>query len=520
MKIEQIEEAIRRRWRELKREWDGQFNTMQFPLLDTSAIRIGMDEGKKPCIIIEATRESELSEYVQISSGLYISVQKRTLSNEEKTLFVVAIDGDSELVYSSFIADYLLNLDISAPKQSFEQVYKIWKKKWAGSRKPISPREEEGLVGELSVLLQLVEHVDSAENLVANWVGPFKNLHDFEGNSLHVEVKTTTRDPPIVRVSRLEQLAPRDSGNLDLLIVQMDVMDGAPTLPMIVNTVLTHEKFRPHLEKLLERLEKVGYTDKHHLHYTRGFRVGHYTCCPIDNKTPIMPPEILSNVPSTVSNIRYSLHVKGLRRSSMTTEMWVEMANSLIDLKKKSPQKILPIRDNISIFSMPESLTLERKETIWFESKREGQENYMPKRPGMVTEVIRAVAAMMNTDGGTVLIGIHDLGQIIGLGRDRAMARDYDQLEIWLIRDLQEAFGKVPMATLVSLQMVDMNEFGIDSSEKVCRIDVMASPEPIVASMPNNIDKSRELKFFMRDGNGTQVFDLSEAMKIARRKWP
>ncbi|MDC3290460.1 PD-(D/E)XK motif protein [Candidatus Poseidoniaceae archaeon] len=520
MKIEQVEQAIRRRWEELKREWDGNFNTMQFPLLGTSAIRIGMDEGQKPCILIEANRESELSDFVQISSGLYISVQKRTLSNEEKTLFVVAIDGDSELVYSSFISDYLLNLDLSNPKQSFEEVYKIWKKKWAGSRKPISPREEEGLIGELSVLLQLVAQVESAEELVNSWVGPFKSLHDFEGHSLHVEVKTTTRDPPIIRVSKLEQLAPRDSGNLDLLIVQMDVIDGAPTLPMLVNTVLTHEKFRPHLEQLLERLEKVGYTDKHHLHYTRGFRVGHYTCCPIDDKTPIMPPEILSEVPSTVSNIRYSLHVKGLRRASMTAQMWAQMAHDLSQAKDFTHHTPPSVQDNISLFAMPESLTLERKETIWFESKREEQENYVPKRPGMVTEVIRAVAAMMNTDGGTVLIGIHDLDQMTGLGRDRAMAKNYDQLELWLIRDLQEALGKVPMATLVSLQMIDMSEFGLDSREKVCRIDVMASPEPVAASMPNNKDKSRELKFFMRDGNGTQVFDLSEAMKIARRKWP
>jgi hypothetical protein len=289
---------------------------------------------------------------------------------------------------------------------------------------------------------------------------------------------------------------------------------------MIVNTVLTHEKFRPHLEQLLERLEKVGYTDKHHLHYTRGFRVGHYTCCPIDDKTPIMPPEILSEVPSTVSNIRYSLHVKGLRRASMTAQMWAQMAHDLSQAKDFTHQTLPSVQDNISIFAMPESLTLERKETIWFESKREGQENYVPKRPGMVTEVIRAVAAMMNTDGGTVLIGIHDLDQMIGLGRDRAIAKNYDQLELWLIRDLQEALGKVAMATLVSLQMINMSEFGLESSEKVCRIDVMASPEPVAASMPNNKDKSRELKFFMRDGNGTQVFDLSEAMKIARRKWP
>ena len=520
MKIEKVEKAIRRRWGELKRECNGQFNTMQLPLLENQSIRIGMDGEQRPCAIVEIQGDAELSDYVQISSGLFISVQHRIIQNQEKTLFVVAIDSDSELVYSAFIADYLLKVDSTNPKQSFEDVYKIWKKKWSGVRKPISPREEEGLVGEISVLMQLVEHVDNAEKLVDAWVGPFKSLHDFEANLLHVEVKTTTRDPPVVRISKLEQLAPRDSGKLDLLIVQMDVFTGAATLPMMINKLLTHEKLLPYLETLLERLEKVGYTDKHHLHYTRGFKVGHYTCCPIDEETPIMPPEILSEVPSTVSNIRYSLHIKGLRRSSMTKQMWMEMAELLSRTSTEADEIATTTSGDRDFIALPESLTLERKETIWFASKREGQENYIPQRPGMVTEVIRAVSAMLNTDGGTVLIGVHDEGDIIGLERDRKISKNYDQLELWLIRDLQDAIGKVAMATLVSLRLIDAKELGYNSDEKICRIDVMASPEPVVASMPNDKDKSRTQMFFMRDGNGTQVFELSEAISIARRKWP
>jgi hypothetical protein len=325
MEIEEVEQAIRSRWDELEREWNGQFITMQLPLIEKQGVRIGLDEEKRLCAIIDIPGNAELSDYVQISAGLFISIQNRDIQNQEQIRFIVAIDSDSELVYSAFLADFLLNVDSTNPQQSFEDVYKKWKKKWSGVRKPIGPREEEGLIGEISVLMQLVEHVDGAEKLVEAWVGPFKSNHDFEANLLHVEVKTTTRDPPVVRISKLEQLAPRDTGRLDLVVVQMEVIDGAATLPMMVNKMLKHEKLSPHLEALLERLEKVGYSDKHRLHYTRGFKVGHYTCCPIDEETPIMPPEILSDLPSTVSHIRYSLHIKGLKRSTMTKEMWIEI---------------------------------------------------------------------------------------------------------------------------------------------------------------------------------------------------
>ena len=195
MKIEQIEEAIRLRWTELKRNWNGKFNTMKLPLLQNEKIQIGIDLEKRPCAIIIMPNNSTPINQVQISSGLYISVQRKTIEGDEKTVFVVTIDNDSEIVYSAFVADFLLNVNLDSPRNSFDEVYRTWKKKWAASRTPLGPREVEGLVGEIAVFMQLLEHMDDTEKLVDAWVGPLKSLHDFESNSIHLEVKTITRDP-------------------------------------------------------------------------------------------------------------------------------------------------------------------------------------------------------------------------------------------------------------------------------------------------------------------------------------
>ena len=513
MNIEEIEKALDSRWENLVHDWNGQFITMAMP--EDIGSRVGIDEEGRLCVLVDLTSDAEPSDYVQISHGLHIAVQPLSIDEIENLRFIVAVEPQSRVVFSAFIADFLLNIDGQNPRDTFEEIYQMWKKRWTGVRKPLGPRQEEGLFGEISVLMQLLHHTDDATNMVKSWVGPLDSLHDFESTSYDVEVKTTTREPPVVRVSKLEQLAPPDVGSLDLLVVQIEVTENGITLPDIVRHMLSHEKMQPHREALYERLEKVGYSDKHRLHYSRAFNAGHFTQCPIDGETPILPPELLADIPSTVSNIRYSLHINGLTRSSMTQESWAQMASRLSDVQPVTEQiETIQASSIESILEMPESRYLERKETVWFESKREGQKGYNPKRPGMVTEVLRAISGLLNQEGGTVLVGLHDEGEIVGLERDLKIAGNYDNLELWLTRDIEDAIGKDIAASLISLKLID------SSDKKICRIDVAASSNPVVTSMPNAKDSSRTEKFFIRQSNNTNSFSLSEAISIARRKWP
>jgi len=328
--IEDVEKAIRIRWEDIERAWGDQFTTMDFPLLENEKIRIGLDENKQPCVVVEMPRNTGYSDSIQVSRGLFICIKSLRIKNQEKARFIISAEIGSELVYSAFLSDYLMTVDLKDPRGSFEETLKEWKNKWAGLRKPIGPREEEGLVGEIATLLELSIHIDDSAKLVDSWEGPLDGIHDFETSSLHLEIKTTIRDPPVVRVSKLEQLAPRESGALYLIVVHSEIVEGANTLPMYIDRMLNNEKLSSEKESILERLERIGYSPKHRLHYTRGFQISKFTCCPINEKTPILPPELVAEVPSTVTDIRYSLHIKGLDRYTMTSDAWEDAAKMML----------------------------------------------------------------------------------------------------------------------------------------------------------------------------------------------
>ena len=55
----------------------------------------------------------------------------------------------------------------------------------------------------------------------------------------------------------------------------------------------------------------------------------------------------------------------------------------------------------------------------------------------METEIVRAVAALMNADGGRVIVGVHDSGEVKGLARDlQVFGDDLDKFERWVNKDL------------------------------------------------------------------------------------
>jgi len=92
----------------------------------------------------------------------------------------------------------------------------------------------------------------------------------------------------------------------------------------------------------------------------------------------------------------------------------------------------------------------------------------------METEIARAVAGLMNTDGGRVIVGVHDSGEIKGLGRDlQVFKEDLDRFERWIVGDL---LGKRIDPSLVS-QFVRLWWVRVRGVQ-VCAIEVQKSREP------------------------------------------
>ena len=88
--------------------------------------------------------------------------------------------------------------------------------------------------------------------------------------------------------------------------------------------------------------------------------------------------------------------------------------------------------------------------------------------------VIKTVAAFMNTDEGTLLIGIDDTGLPVGVEADYPLVKggDRDGWELWLTAAVKNALGAVAASDLsVRFCMLD--------DRTIARIDVRPGAEPV-----------------------------------------
>lgn len=130
----------------------------------------------------------------------------------------------------------------------------------------------------------------------------------------------------------------------------------------------------------------------------------------------------------------------------------------------------------------------------------------------MEREIVKAVSGFMNAHGGTLLIGVRDDHEVIGLDNDYRLTTKRgrsprDSFENWLTDLLDNAIGKPALANVsVSFEELD--------GQDVCCIEVRPSQTPVYASGKQTKD------FFVRLNNGTRALDVQEAIEyISTHDW-
>ena len=125
------------------------------------------------------------------------------------------------------------------------------------------------------------------------------------------------------------------------------------------------------------------------------------------------------------------------------------------------------------------------------------------------TVVLKTLAGYLNSSiGGTLLIGVSDSGQIIGL------EKDYKSLK----RQDQDGFEQA-IITAISTQLgADLCQyvkvlFHVVNGKHVCRLIVLASPRPVFLNQ-GNIPK-----FYLRTGGGTRDLNIQEAVEFIAHRW-
>lgn len=165
----------------------------------------------------------------------------------------------------------------------------------------------------------------------------------------------------------------------------------------------------------------------------------------------------------------------------------------------------------IDLIAQGESNQLEFKSTARWDLK-EGKKNRV-----MEEVILKTVAAFLNSNGGTLLIGVADDGTVLGLQPDyqTLKKKDRDGYELWLMNDLLlKEFGKA-VAPFISVS------FGLVDGKAVCRVTVQPGDEPTYVTIKDPKSGQPIECFFIRTGNSTNKLDKqSDFAKYLSTRWP
>ena len=119
--------------------------------------------------------------------------------------------------------------------------------------------------------------------------------------------------------------------------------------------------------------------------------------------------------------------------------------------------------------------------------------------------IVKTIAAFGNGQGGTLLIGVDDAGNVLGLEGDyHALGgADRDKFELHLRNLLNQAFGTAFVTNRVRINFPEIGEL------EICKIDVQPSAKPLVVSFKDKNGVAQE-KLYVRSGNSSQEIKLGE----------
>ena len=127
--------------------------------------------------------------------------------------------------------------------------------------------------------------------------------------------------------------------------------------------------------------------------------------------------------------------------------------------------------------------------------------------------IVKTVCGFLNADGGSLLVGVEDDGNVIGLGADYGTLGskgNRDGFELWLRQHLANNLS-VETAGLVRVKFDDVG--GLD----VCTVTVPPSGKPVFAKPHEG--KGDLTEFWVRDGNRTEQLHGDQMVEYQQNHW-
>ena len=198
---------------------------------------------------------------------------------------------------------------------------------------------------------------------------------------------------------------------------------------------------------------------------------------------PFDPNEIIVRVSLQLENHRK--HKDLLKQNQQLME---KFANTLNSGSHDSDRRTDRVK---SIINSGESNLVEFKSTLRWNLKADRSEKVIEKA------WLKSVAAFLNSDGGVLLVGVEDNGDILGIEADNFENEDKYLLHVNNL--IQQHIG-LEHAGFIGYQLVPVD------SKRVLFIECQPSPSPVFLKI------SKEEEFYIRVGPGSRRLSTSEVV--------
>lgn len=148
-------------------------------------------------------------------------------------------------------------------------------------------------------------------------------------------------------------------------------------------------------------------------------------------------------------------------------------------------------------------------ETVEFKSTGRVNLHIRQKDRKIEWAVVKSLCAFLNSNGGTLLVGVGDSGSIVGIEKDFPTLKEgnSDHWSLWLINLVRDVISPVA-TTYVKVRFVEFE------AGRVAQIDVKPSTRPMFAT-----DKDGREVFFIRTGASTNSLGGNEAFTYQKMRF-
>jgi CBS domain-containing protein len=231
----------------------------------------------------------------------------------------------------------------------------------------------------------------------------------------------------------------------------------------------------------------------------------------------VMSPSLITIGPETpledANRIMVERRIKKLPVVEPTTRRLIGIL-SLTDFARvqhkliEAAKRIIPGNDGDDMGFVAGALKSDEGQHLEFKSTLRYDLVKRCVNPELEQVIMKTISAFMNADGGDLIIGVSDTRQVIGL------SLDYQTLRI----PTRDGFEN-KLICLVSTKVGDSFlrfirlSFPMISGHEICRVQVLPSSEPVFIK-----DGSQE-QFYVRTGNNSRPFGLSDTTKYVIERW-